>query len=178
MAAQRPGLPLSSELEPAYRRWLGPIVDILARVTAQSLKPLQRVTGSLTGDNAWRDATAVEAGWTATDGMFCKDENGVVRLRGSFANAGPLALPTTIYTLPEGYWPSTERHFAVPANGAFGEVSVSTAGAVALEVGDITLVYLDGVNFTAGDVMPRANRDATNAVRSKVNEMISRLERD
>lgn len=165
-------------MEPSYRRWLAPIVDILARVTAQSLAPLGSLKGSLGGDQDWRDATAVGAGWTGTDAMFCRDENGTVRLRGSFTHPGPLALPATIYTLPEGYWPSTERHFATTANGAFGQVSVSTAGAVILRVGALSNVYLDMVSFTVDGVMPRASRDAVNGVRSKVNELISRLQKD
>lgn len=178
MADDRPGLPLSGQVEPSLRRFLGPIVDVLARVTAQSLDPMKALTGTLGGDKEWRDATSVAAGWVGTDAKFCRDENGVVHLRGSFTHPGPLVLPQTIYTLPAGYWPSAERHYAIPANGAYGEVSVDAAGAVVLEVGAISAVYLDGVHFMVDGVMPRANRDALNAVRSKVNEIIARLQRD
>lgn len=179
MADDRPGLPLSGQVEPSLRRWLDPIVDVLARVTGQSLGQMKPLVGSLGGDKEWRDATDVEPGWVGTAAKFCRDENGIVELRGSFTHPGPLALPALIFRLPEGYRCATgPRQFAVAANGAFGVVQVGAGGGVSLNVGSLTAVYLDGIHFTADDAVPRASRDAVNAVRSKVNEIIARLQRD
>lgn len=178
MADDRPGLPLSGQVEPSLRRFLDPIVDVLARVTGQSLTPMKPLAGTLGGDKEWRDATSVAAGWVGTDAKFCRDENGIVWLRGNFTHPGPLVLPQTIYTLPAGYRPSATRSFACPANDAFAAVRLNTAGEVVLRAGAISTLYLDGIHFTADGVMPRASRDAVNAVRTKVNELISRLQRD
>lgn len=177
MADDRPGLPLSGQVEPGLRRFLGPIVDVLARVTGQSLDQMKALTGTLGGDKEWRDATSVAAGWVGTDAKFFKDEDGRVWLRGNFTHPGPLVLPQTIYTLPEGYWPSAAKHWAVPANSAYGQVEVATNGAVVLRVGAISAVYLDGISFPT-EASPRASRDAVNTVRAKVNEIIARLQRD
>lgn len=77
---------------------------------------------------------------------YYKTPNGDVVLEGT-ASAGSAA--STITTLPEGYRPKGTILFAVPANGAFGIVQVTSTGVVSHVTGSTTKVSLDGVRFKA-----------------------------
>lgn len=184
---ERPGVELSNIPEP-MRSALQPLAELMARLTGSAgsalLKPL---VGKLSADSAWREVgasgqPAFENTWANLAGYnavaFCKDANGVVRLRGVVDNANPLVAPSTIFTLPEGYRPAAAMIFATTSNSAFGVVGVTDAGLVQVVVGNIADFSLDGIAFLAVDGAPNKVATAVNSVFQRVNEIISRLQED
>ncbi len=62
----------------------------------------------------------------------------VVSLRGAVSGG-----TGTIFTLPVGFRPPADLRFGTSANAAFGTVTITTAGVVALASGSATAVWLD-----------------------------------
>lgn len=91
--------------------------------------------------NAWANLAAPN-----NPAGYWKDSFGVVHLRGGIQSG---TINTAAFTLPIGYRPNNTEVFAVTSNGAFGSVSVSSAGAVTPTVGSNVSVYLDGLTFRA-----------------------------
>lgn len=52
-----------------------------------------------------------------------------------------------IFTLPGYLWPKTPIRIPIDSNGAYGVITISTAGVVAAAVGNTTLLCLDGVRW-------------------------------
>lgn len=100
---------------------------------------------------AWT-APTLATDWSDYSGSFTasgyrKDALGLVHLKGLVKKAVAVATPDTIFTLPVGYRPTTEKIFVVTSNLAFGEVRITTGGAVNVLTGHQNYVALDGIRF-------------------------------
>jgi len=93
----------------------------------------------------WFPLTLIN-GWVAFDTartpMIRKYSNGIVRIKGMVKN-GTISQP--ICNLPTGYTSSQVRNFAVPSNGAYGQVTISAT--ITPSVGSNANVYLDGISW-------------------------------
>ena len=79
------------------------------------------------------------AGYTLTPGSE-------VKLRGVIKSG---TVNTTIFTLPAGYRPASDRIFSVISNAAVGVLVIQSDGDVILTTGNNTYASLDGVSFYA-----------------------------
>ena len=91
---------------------------------------------------------AFVTGWGNVGGAnetagFVKTEENTVLLKGYVTRSSGVA--SIIFTLPVGYRPSLRVRFIVPANNAFAEIRVNTAGRVNLNTGSATNVGIDGI---------------------------------
>ena len=86
--------------------------------------------------------------WVSTGGANSpasyRKGQGQVTLRGLIGSG---AINTAAFTLPVGYRPTHTKTFAVSSNGAFGYVTVTSAGVVTPVAGAVTNVSLDGISF-------------------------------
>lgn len=97
-------------------------------------------------DQSWTPLT-LSGSWVNGPGFV----SGFIRLGQTVTLRGDVRSGSgAIATLPFGARPTQLSYFPVPAGGAFGVVSVSTAGVVSLVVGSNTDVGLDNVTFVAG----------------------------
>lgn len=191
MARDRAGLSVSGLPEPIRSAVKG-VVDTLLRITGSGdLAPVKELKGELSSDDAWRTvgdanqpafAAAWVGGFSFGGPQFCKDENGIVRMRGSYVPAAPVAPPSVIFTLPDGYRPASASAFPIYEQGAAAPsvIQVLQNGNVVLIVGTAAaLIYFDSIFFMeATKGSPHNVRDAVNARGSKVNELIARLQED
>jgi hypothetical protein len=98
------------------------------------------VAGGLGARTAWQ-APAYAANWsdfnTATDVAVAYQKNalGEVVLKGMAKKAAAMAMPETIFTLPDGYRPQRDWQFPANSNGAFAWVKINTAGNVIAQAG-------------------------------------------
>lgn len=104
---------------------------------------VQRVVG------AGSPAAAFENSWVNYDGGFSTakywfDRDGNVCIEGAVKTG---SAGTTVFTLPTGYRPASQKSFVVNGNGAFGLVYVNTNGTVQVNVGSSTITTLDGIRF-------------------------------
>lgn len=113
--------------------------------------------------NSWLDGAihllgnagepAFQNGWGDYGGGFIsaaymKDAHNRVTLRGIVA-AG--AVPSAIFTLPEGYRPGGAHIFPALSNGHIGRIKIDSNGSVTAESpSETTWLSLDGVTFVAG----------------------------
>lgn len=100
-----------------------------------------------TGEPAFQSGFSNYGGGYST-AAFCRMPDGTVRLKGTFKNAGS-AVTSAIFTLPAGYRPLEILSFPAQCNNAFGEVRVTSAGGIAVVVGNTTFLSLDGMTFRA-----------------------------
>lgn len=77
---------------------------------------------------------------------FYKDACGRVHLKGNIKSG--TAVNTTAFTLPEGYRPAATLDFAVPSNGAFGQLRIGADGVVNPIIGS-TVDFRLNVSFRA-----------------------------
>jgi len=87
--------------------------------------------------------------WVAFDtrtAKYMRDAQGSVRLKGVLKSG---TVGATIFTLPVGYRPAETQLFPCVSNGAFGYITITSAGAVACTVGDNASLFLDGITFKA-----------------------------
>jgi len=90
--------------------------------------------------NSW-----VNFGGSLSNAGYYKDPLGRVHLRGSVKSG---TAGTSIFTLPSGYRPAADRVFAVDANGAHCQLTVTSSGTVVPAAGGgNTQISLDGVSF-------------------------------
>jgi hypothetical protein len=87
--------------------------------------------------------------WVAFGGafnppVFMRNLDGTCTIGGS-AKSGTMS--AAIFTLPLGCRPGVEMRFPVSSNGAYGEISIDTAGNVVPVAGSNTRVQLDGITF-------------------------------
>lgn len=97
----------------------------------------------------WTEVTAFQNSWvnfsTAEhNAAYMKDHLGFVHLRGLIKSG---TIGTVAFTLPEGFRPSKHMHFAVPSNGAYGQLNVQPDGDVVPSAGNNAYVSLDGIRF-------------------------------
>lgn len=92
------------------------------------------------------------AGWRL---RFRKDGLGAVHVRGiAVLTAAPTATPTPLFTLPEGYWPSSDTGVRTLVMGSAANTSaradVAVDGVVSLlsHVGTATTYHLDLIPFS------------------------------
>lgn len=97
------------------------------------------VTGGIGFQNSW-----VDFGGAQMTVAYTKDVFGFVHLRGTMKSG---TVNTTAFTLPVGYRPSGTAGFAVPSNGAYGQVEVDSGGNVVLRIGSNVYAYLDTITF-------------------------------
>ena len=100
---------------------------------------------------AWA-APTLNTDWSNYSGAFTqagyrKDALGMVQLKGLVKKSSAVSTPDTIFTLPVGFRPTTEKLFTVTSNLTAGEVRVTTGGAVNVLAGDANYVSLDGLSF-------------------------------
>lgn len=91
-------------------------------------------------------------GSTYANTSFVRRPDGWVTLHGRPSNAtNPLGLSSTIFTLPPGFKPEADVVFAIVSNGAFGQVTVTSAGAVNYVAGATVApaISLDGISYKA-----------------------------
>lgn len=98
---------------------------------------------------AWQNVTFSGAwgnyGGGNSNVQYIKDSLGFVHLRGVASGvAGP---PSDILTFPAGYRPLSTLTFAITSNGAFGYVTISSAGVVTLRAGSTVWASLEGITF-------------------------------
>lgn len=93
---------------------------------------------------------AFQNSWVAFSGsdpvQYFQDANGVVHL-GGLTKSGVVG--STAFTLPAGYRPLTSLRFSCVSNGAFGVVTVSSAGLVVPATGSNVYFDLSGITFRA-----------------------------
>lgn len=118
--------------------WIHSIYRHLSEVVTANVTIESRIAPTLL--NSW-----VNLGSSYSAAGYCKAEDGVVRLKGNVKSGS--GIPTTIFTLPDGYRPSEILSFSVESNGAFGAVQISTNGNVQATVGSTTRLSLDGISF-------------------------------
>jgi hypothetical protein len=87
----------------------------------------------------------VNTGGASTTAGYIKDPMGFVHLRGTVKSGAG-----AIFTLPTGYRPSATVEYAVPGDGAYAQVSITSAGVVTQVVGAAVLgLSLDSISFKA-----------------------------
>lgn len=114
-------------------------------------------SGASAGSQVWGSWTAVDGGigfansWvnygtgTFGDVEYRKHTNGMVQLRGVMKSG---TIGAAAFTLPSGYRPAAVNNVqAVASNGAFGRVSITSAGVVDPTDGSNVWFSLDGVEF-------------------------------
>lgn len=105
-------------------------------------------TGQPAFKNSWVN---FGPGWAAAS--FVKKPDGWVQLHGIVKNAAnPLTLPSTIFTLPPGYWPEAGMVWTQLANNAIGRIEVDVSGNVLAAVPTSTAapwITLEGISFKA-----------------------------
>ncbi len=89
--------------------------------------------------NSW-----VNFGSSYVDAGYLKDQFGFVRLRGVVKSGTVTAI---IFQLPAGYRPSKDIFKAVSSNGAFGLVTIDSAGNVIASSGSNSWFSLDEISF-------------------------------
>jgi len=97
-------------------------------------------------------APTLSTNWSDLGGGFAasgymKDATGRVYLRGTIKKSVAVTPAETLFTLPSGFRPSASRGWAVPSNSAFGYVTITSAGVVAVQVGNAAFLCLDGISF-------------------------------
>ena len=132
MALDLPPLPLYERVfGTAWMKWLRVLRDRL--VIGENWQ-------FVTFKNSWTD-------YAGDVGRYYKDAIGTVHLRARVANGA--AIPSTVFTLPEGYRPEYTLYFPVVANGAFGYVNVQPDGDVIILAGSTIWTSLAGITFKA-----------------------------
>lgn len=101
-----------------------------------------------TGEPAFQNGWANYDVSTFSPTAFFKDPSGIVHLRG-LVKAGTVGDNVAIFTLPAGYRPIKEMHFATASNGAFAYSHVIPSGVVDAAVGNNTWFSLDNIHFRA-----------------------------
>lgn len=91
--------------------------------------------------NSW-----VNLGSGYTNAGYWKDPFGVVHLTGRVQSG---AVPSVIFILPAGYRPAADHVFATQSAGAFGALTVDSAGNVTAATGSSTNFSLSGLIFRA-----------------------------
>ena len=129
--------------------WTDPTTHIWAaaeRLTAANMNTFVEANlAFLFGDTAWTNVATFTNSWTAGAPAPAYILIGrVVYLRGMVTGG---TINTAAYTLPAGYRPSATQRIAVPANGAFGYFSITTAGVVTPVAGATTNFSTEG-SFT------------------------------
>jgi hypothetical protein len=119
-------------------------VDSAGKLTTQVASPaglVQETWTAMAGGyaNSWTDF-----GGGVMAGGYMKDSQGFVHLRGTIKSG---SIAATAFTLPAGYRPSAQINFAVFSNGAFGQLQISSAGAITPQVGSNVSFGLDGISF-------------------------------
>jgi hypothetical protein len=115
-------------------------------------------------DRQWHEIDAegepeFENGWDNLDpdvyvsAAYRIDPDGRVHLRG-IIEGGTDTATTVIFTLPVGYRPAQQESFAITSNSAFGDIYVSTGGAVTIAVANTAGLSLSGISFDAVDPAP------------------------
>jgi hypothetical protein len=99
------------------------------------------------GQPAFGASGWVNTGGTIETAAFYKDATGVVRIKGQ-VKSGTVGALTPIFVLPEGYRPPLTQTFAIVSNSAFGSLNVTSAGEVAVIVGNNASVNLN-ISFRA-----------------------------
>lgn len=94
-------------------------------------------------------APTLAGAWVNSGGLweaagYCKDANGLVRLRGMVTGG---VSPGLIFSLPVGYRPAGDMRIATVANNAFAAIEVKANGDVNAVVGSATGLSLAGVAF-------------------------------
>jgi hypothetical protein len=132
--------------------WTAPSGHVWATgetVTAASMNTY--IANDLTfvyGDTAWTAPTFAN-GWVDVVGSYPPAGFRLVGTRVVFRGAMKSGtMSATAFTLPVGYRPTAFARFAVVgSSGAFGEVDVSSAGAVTPSVGSNVQMDLGGIAF-------------------------------
>jgi hypothetical protein len=117
--------------------------------TRQAFEILWKVLRELPTGDAYAAPTLagawVNTGGASTTAGYIKDPIGFVHLRGTVKTGAG-----AIFTLPTGYRPSATVEYAVPGDGAYAQVSVTSAGVVTQVVGTAVLgLSLDSITFKA-----------------------------
>lgn len=79
---------------------------------------------------------------------FMKDRDGFVHLQG-LVKGGTVGDGYAIFILPVGYRPLYSPHIAIVSDGSFGNIRITTAGWVIVQVGRNGWVSLDNITFKA-----------------------------
>lgn len=104
---------------------------------------IEKVQGTILPDDKWHyigeaGEPAFLNSWVAfnSDGVkFIKDAAGVVHIQGRAKNGSPTA---DIFTLPKGYRPEFDLHFATETAAAIGEIHVHPDGDIHHNAGATT----------------------------------------
>lgn len=103
-------------------------------------------TGQPAFKNSW---TNFGSGWAAAS--FVRKPDDWVQLHGLVKNAAnPLTLPSTIFTLPPGYWPEATILYPSMANNVIARVEIDPSGNVMAATPTSTAapwVTLEGISF-------------------------------
>lgn len=143
--------PMRAAFEQDQHRVLESIFRTIFDTLAQMQHTIAKVINANTAQPTWVAPSLTNSwvwfGSVSYEPAYSKDEQGLVRLRGMVKNGS--AIPTSVFTLPAGYRPTSEVRFAVASNGAFGLVRIGTDGTVNADVGSTTSLSLEGVSFFA-----------------------------
>lgn len=116
-------------MDQAARQFVREVVD-------KPGKNLRPKTAPIVFEGTWADAGSIAP-------AYFRSMDGMVHLQGQVTGGGA----ALITTLPDGFRPAGEQHFAVPSNALFGVVRVLVDGSVEAVVGGFTNVFLDGVSY-------------------------------
>jgi hypothetical protein len=103
----------------------------------------------LYGDTGWTNVTSFTNSWGNYTGFVTRYMmvGRLVVIEG-IVSGGTVGAGTPVFTLPSPYLPSQSIHVAQIGNNAFADVSISSAGVVAVVVGSSTWTALDCVFST------------------------------
>jgi hypothetical protein len=109
------------------------------------------LVAQLVVETAWT-APTLSTNWSVFGGLtagYKLDTTGRVYLRGVITKSLAVVSGETVFTLPAGFRPVQNTNFPAVSNSAFGYLSVSSAGVVAVQVGNAAWFSLDGISFEA-----------------------------
>lgn len=133
--------------------WSGTSYDV-ASFSVDNTVETSSATTYLDPHETWKTPTLLNS-WvnynttTYVGAGYYRDRNGTVWIRGLVAGG---ASGTTIFTLPVGYRPLLQHHFAIDARDGFGQLVVDNAGNVVFSSGAIggtgTYASISGISFS------------------------------
>lgn len=132
----------NQQLDQMWKKWISSLYNFLQVEAVHEIG----ATGNPAFENSWVNYDS------SRKARFYKDPFGRVHL-GGVVKTG--TVPSTAFTLPEGYRPEytdasgPDAIFAISSNNAFGEALVKYDGQVIINNGSSAWASLDGISFRA-----------------------------